>query len=180
MATIEMDDVVDEITYWSSVVVYYVLGANPPYSVMNGFCHRIWGKKGLDKVPMVGRGLFLIRFNTVEQCNKVLTGEPQFFDYKLLIMKQWDPGMDLHKENVKTIPIWIRLTNLELKYWGSKCLDKLGDCIGTTLKVDHITLNKERLAYARNLIGEGLDKDLPYHMWFMNEKGISMKQAVEY
>ncbi|KAL2934218.1 Histidinol-phosphate aminotransferase, partial [Bienertia sinuspersici] len=25
---------------------------------MSGYCHRIWGKKGLDKVSMVGRGLF--------------------------------------------------------------------------------------------------------------------------
>ncbi|KAL2937319.1 Aspartyl/glutamyl-tRNA(Asn/Gln) amidotransferase subunit C [Bienertia sinuspersici] len=93
---------------------------------MNRFCNQIWGKRGLDKVSMVRRGLFLVRFNSVEQCNKVLTGDPQFFDYKPLIMKQWEPDMDLHKENVKTIPIWIRLPNLELKYWGSTCVHKLG------------------------------------------------------
>ncbi|KAL2903768.1 hypothetical protein RDABS01_002478 [Bienertia sinuspersici] len=121
---------------------------------------------------MVGRGLFL--------CHKVLTRDPQFFDYKPLIMKQWEPDMDLHKENVKTIPIWIRLPNLELKYWGSTCLHKLGDSIGTTLKVDHITLNKERLTYARLLVEVGLEEELPDHIWFVNEKGVQMKQAVEY
>ncbi|KAL2899445.1 hypothetical protein RDABS01_024527 [Bienertia sinuspersici] len=136
------------------------------------------GEKGLDKVSMVGRGLFLIRFNNVEQCAKVLIGDPQFFYYKPLIMKKRDPDMDLHKENVKTIPIWIRLPNLELKYWGSNCLHKLGDSIGTTLKVDHITLNKERLNYARILIEVGLEEELPDHICFVNQKGISMQQVL--
>ncbi|KAL2943078.1 Gag polyprotein [Bienertia sinuspersici] len=43
---IDMDDVADEINFWSSTIVCYVLGANPPFSVMNSFCNRIWGKAG--------------------------------------------------------------------------------------------------------------------------------------
>ncbi|KAL2942884.1 Regulator of nonsense transcripts UPF3 [Bienertia sinuspersici] len=95
---------------------------------------------------MVGRGLFLARFN--RECQNYY--------------------------------IWIRLPNLELNYWGSTCLHKLGDSIETTLKLDHITLNKERLTYARLLIEVGLEEELPDHIWFVNEKGIQMKQAVEY
>ncbi|KAL2942485.1 Complement C1q subcomponent subunit A [Bienertia sinuspersici] len=49
MVTIDMDDIEDEITYWSSAMICFVLGANPPLPVMSGFCNRIWGKKGLDK-----------------------------------------------------------------------------------------------------------------------------------
>ncbi|KAL2903784.1 DNA mismatch repair protein MutS [Bienertia sinuspersici] len=116
MVSIHLDDVVDEINYWSSAVLCYVLGDNPPFSVMNGYCQRIWGKKGLDKVSMVGRGSFLVCFNTMEQYERVLTGDPHFFDYKPLIIKKWDPNMELHQESVKTIPIWIRFPNLELKY----------------------------------------------------------------
>ncbi|KAL2937780.1 hypothetical protein RDABS01_021229 [Bienertia sinuspersici] len=160
MVTIDMDDIEDEITYWSSAMICFVLGANPPLPVMSGFCNRIWGKKGLDKVSMVGRGLFLVRFNTLEQCHKALTGDPQFFDYKPLIMKQWSPDIELHKENVKTVPIWIRMPNLDLKYWGQGCLHKLGDIIGTTLKVDNVTMNKDRLSYARILVEVELDKEL--------------------
>ncbi|KAL2924890.1 Zinc metalloproteinase nas-36 [Bienertia sinuspersici] len=47
-------------------------------------------------------------------------------------MKQWSPDIELHKENVKTVPIWIRMPNLDLKYWGQGCLHKLGDIIGPT------------------------------------------------
>ncbi|KAL2897076.1 hypothetical protein RDABS01_038859 [Bienertia sinuspersici] len=180
MVTIDMDDIEDEITYWSSAMICFVLGANPPLPVMSGFCNRIWGKKGLDKVSMVGRGLFLVRFNTLEQCHKALTGDPQFFDYKPLIMKQWSPDIELHKENVKTVPIWIRMPNLDLKYWGQGCLHKLGDIIGTTLKVDNVTMNKDRLSYARILVEVELDKELPDYIRFQNEKGLPVQQNIEY
>ncbi|KAL2904194.1 2 3-bisphosphoglycerate-independent phosphoglycerate mutase [Bienertia sinuspersici] len=87
-------------------------------------------------------------------------------------MKRWSPNIELHKENVKTVPIWIKMPNLELKYWGQGCLHKLGDIIGTTLKVDNVTLNKDRLAYAHILVEVELDKELPDYIRFQNEKGI--------
>ncbi|KAL2943829.1 hypothetical protein RDABS01_032176 [Bienertia sinuspersici] len=180
MVTIDMDDIEDEITYWSSAMICFVLGANPPLPVMSGFCNRIWGKKGLDKVSMVGRGLFLVRFNTIEQCNNALTGDPYFFDYKPLIMKQWSPDIELHKESVKTVPIWVRMPHLELKYWGQGCLHKLGDIIGTTLKIDNVTMNKDRLSYARILVAVELDKELPDYIRFQNEKGLPVQQYIEY
>ncbi|KAL2933431.1 Glutamyl-tRNA(Gln) amidotransferase subunit A [Bienertia sinuspersici] len=100
-----------------------------------------------------------------------------FFDYKPLTITKWDPDMELHKESVKTIPIWIRFPNLELKYWGSKCLHKHGDSVRTTFKINQIALNKERLAYARLLVEVGLNRDLPSNVCFQNEKGICMKQT---
>lgn len=38
---IELEDTEDQIVYWKSVVVIYILGANPPHNVMEGFIHRI-------------------------------------------------------------------------------------------------------------------------------------------
>ncbi|KAL2903607.1 Dihydroneopterin aldolase [Bienertia sinuspersici] len=174
MVKIDEDDVINEINYWSFVVVCYVLGANPPFSVMSGLCNRIWGKHGLEKVAIMGRGLFLVRFNSMEQCDKVVAGDPQFFDHKSVIIKMWDPDMELHKESVKTIPIWIGLPTLELKFWGSKCLHKLGDNIWKTIKIDQMTSNKERLSYARIMVEVGLDKELRDKICFKNEKGIPL------
>lgn len=67
----------------------YVLGANPPQNVMDGFVRRIWGKYGVDKVSQVERGIYLVRFTTMENCSKVLNGGHQFFDSKPLIVKPW-------------------------------------------------------------------------------------------
>lgn len=74
---IELEDVEDEIAYWQSFIVFYILGANPPQNVMSGFVHIIWEKFGVDKVSLVGRGVFLVPFRTMENSQKVLQGSSQ-------------------------------------------------------------------------------------------------------
>ena len=53
-----MDDIQGEIDYWNSAIICYVLGANPPSMVMEGFVRRIWRNLGLDKVAMVEKRAF--------------------------------------------------------------------------------------------------------------------------
>ncbi|KAM6568713.1 hypothetical protein CsatB_016698 [Cannabis sativa] len=53
------EDIEDEVSFWKSSLVCYVLGANPPLSVLEGFARRIWKDK-IDKVGMLSYGIFLI------------------------------------------------------------------------------------------------------------------------
>ena len=112
---IDIDDVKDEIEYWNSSVVCYVLGANPPFLVMDGYLRRIWAKKGIEKVVAVNKGVFIVRFHTMDQRDVVLTYGFQFFDKNPFIVKKWDSEMNVQKEELKTIPIWIQLPALDLK-----------------------------------------------------------------
>ncbi|KAM6560519.1 hypothetical protein CsatA_029758 [Cannabis sativa] len=58
---ITMDDIEEEMSCWRSAIVYYVLGANPPLLVLEGFARRIWKDK-VDKIGMISYAIFLIRF----------------------------------------------------------------------------------------------------------------------
>lgn len=71
VVTISADGIQEEIEYWSSAVICYVLGANLPLTVMDGYFRRIWGKLGIDKIAMVGRGISLVKFINVEVSLKV-------------------------------------------------------------------------------------------------------------
>ena len=42
----------------------YVLGANPPFHVVEGFVQRIWNAETIDKVGTVAKGIHLIRLKT--------------------------------------------------------------------------------------------------------------------
>ena len=42
---IEWEDIQEEVNFWESALVCYVLGANSPLQVTEGFPRRIWGKK---------------------------------------------------------------------------------------------------------------------------------------
>ncbi|KAK6791362.1 hypothetical protein RDI58_010443 [Solanum bulbocastanum] len=61
---IGIEDISSEIAYWRNSVVCYVLGAHPPFSILNGYVQRLWGKHGINKVHMLKNGIVLVRFDS--------------------------------------------------------------------------------------------------------------------
>ena len=47
-AKVDFDDVKDEINYWQQAVLCFVLGANPPFAVVQGFIQKKWFAYELD------------------------------------------------------------------------------------------------------------------------------------
>lgn len=68
-------------------------GSQPTINGDGRFFRRIWGKLGIDKIGVVGKGIFIIPFDTTEACLKVAMEGFQLFDQKPLITKLWDPDM---------------------------------------------------------------------------------------
>ncbi|XP_021836936.1 uncharacterized protein [Spinacia oleracea] len=144
---IELEDIQEEVEFWMSVVVCYVVGANPPINVMEGFIRRIWKHLNVDKVVMVKRGVFIVRFFTMDSRDKVLDGH-YFFDSKPLKMTPWNSDMDMDKEEVKSVPIWVQL-KLGFKYWGERALFKIISQIGKPIKRDQATIKRDKLQFVR-------------------------------
>lgn len=180
LVMIDSDDIQEEVEYWSSAVVCYVLGANPPFKVMDGFFRRIWGNLGIEKTAMVGKGLFIVRFKSVESCLKVTMDGYQFFDQKPVITRMWEADMVMDKESIQSVPIWIKLPGLALKYWGEKSLFKIAGLVGPVAQMDKATKSKDRLQFARVLVEVKLQQILPDVIFFCNEHGCVVEQKVEY
>uniref|UniRef100_A0A803PIJ5 Reverse transcriptase zinc-binding domain-containing protein n=1 Tax=Cannabis sativa TaxID=3483 RepID=A0A803PIJ5_CANSA len=70
---ITLEDIEAEVSYWKSAIVCYVLGANPPLSMLEGFARRIWKDK-VDKIGMISYGIFIIRFTSSDIRDEVLAG----------------------------------------------------------------------------------------------------------
>uniref|UniRef100_A0A803QCA3 DUF4283 domain-containing protein n=1 Tax=Cannabis sativa TaxID=3483 RepID=A0A803QCA3_CANSA len=113
------EDIEEEVNFWNSTIVCYVLGTNPPLSVIDGFARRVW-KDRIDKVGMISHGVFLIQFYTIEDRDNVLNGGYIFFNKFPLVMKPWNSDGNFKKENLNVILILVQLENLELKYWGER------------------------------------------------------------
>lgn len=71
---IELDDIQDEVDFWNSSVVCYIVGANTLLNVMEGFIRRIWRNLKVNKVVMVKKGVYLVRFLTMDSRDKVFAG----------------------------------------------------------------------------------------------------------
>ncbi|KAG5616778.1 hypothetical protein H5410_016602 [Solanum commersonii] len=71
---IELEDISSEITYWGNAMVCYVLGAHPPFQVIQGYIQRLWGKYGIDKVAMLRNGVLVMLFETKIGKQEILQG----------------------------------------------------------------------------------------------------------
>uniref|UniRef100_A0A803PRU1 Reverse transcriptase domain-containing protein n=1 Tax=Cannabis sativa TaxID=3483 RepID=A0A803PRU1_CANSA len=176
---ITMDDIEEEVSYWNSTIVCYVLGANPPLEVLEGFARRIWKKK-VDKVGLISYGIFLIRFTTSEDRDSVLNGGYTFFNKRPVIMKAWHPDLNFRKEDIRKVPILIQLENLDLKYWGQNTLFKLVGEIGEPILVDEVTKHRQKLTFPRVLVEVSMTQELVEKIEFEDEHGFIASVGVKY
>uniref|UniRef100_A0A803P9H3 DUF4283 domain-containing protein n=1 Tax=Cannabis sativa TaxID=3483 RepID=A0A803P9H3_CANSA len=152
---ITLDDIEEEVLFWNPSIVCYVLGVNPPLYVLEGFTKKIWH-------------------------DKVINGGYIFFNRRPVILKPWDPNVNYKKEDVKCVPIWVHLEDLELKYWGQKSLFKIVGQLGKPLMEDSITKERERLSYARVLVEVQMDQQLPSILEFENEYASNTSVGIKY
>ncbi|XP_074267096.1 uncharacterized protein LOC141590399 [Silene latifolia] len=175
---IETEDVQGELEFWSSSVFCFVLGANPPNHVMDGYVRRIWKDYSIDKVAYLVNGICIVRFSKQEDKDAVLD-QTLFFDNKPFIIKDWQPDVKCVKDKPDLVRIWVRLYNLDLKFWG-KALPKIVSMIGTPIRPDRATEKKEYLEYARFMVEVKLGQSLPDKIEFIDDKDIVQSQEVSY
>ncbi|XP_074283428.1 uncharacterized protein LOC141607978 [Silene latifolia] len=175
-----VEDVASEIQYWDTVVVCYVLGSNPPRELVSGFVKKIWGVYKFDKISFFPNGVFLVRFPTKECQSLVLQQGFSMYDNKPLVVKPWTESVSLVKERVKSVPIWLPLCGLPLKFWGKSSLEKLVGLIGKFIKRDEATEYRTRLGYARLLVEVDVGQEFPDKLYFKDEKGQEVSILVEY
>ena len=56
----------EELQYWKSFVICYVLGANPSIHVIKGFVKIILKTEEIDKIGSVAKGIYLVHMKSIE------------------------------------------------------------------------------------------------------------------
>ncbi|KAJ8424056.1 hypothetical protein Cgig2_008652 [Carnegiea gigantea] len=59
-----------------------------------------------------------------------------YFDFKPSLVKGWNSEIKLHTESIKSLPLWVQLSGLDIKYWGQRSLSKIGSTIGIPIKTN--------------------------------------------
>ena len=84
---ISYEDIEDELLFRKTSVVCFVLGAEPPLHVIDGFVKRIWGTTDIDKIGTVAKRVFLVRLKSVESLEVACGSNGILFDKKPFIVK---------------------------------------------------------------------------------------------
>lgn len=169
---ITFKDIQLEVEYWTNVVLCRVLGSTPPLQVMEGFFRRIWGRLGIDKIAMVAKGIYIVRFNSFESRSQVIDEGCLMFDKNPVIVQPWASDLNVKDTDVSRVPVWVPLLDLELKYWGQNTLMKLASTLRKPIKTDRVTAMKELLSYASVMVEMSMEEEFPECVSFENDSGV--------
>uniref|UniRef100_A0A803PY04 Reverse transcriptase domain-containing protein n=1 Tax=Cannabis sativa TaxID=3483 RepID=A0A803PY04_CANSA len=164
---------------WESTIVCMVLGANPPIAVFEGFIRRIWGNLGIAQIARMNGGCTIMEFNDVATRDHVLENGIVQFDHKSVIIRPWSSDLNAIRL-VKSVPLWIRLYDLGLHYWGSNCLSVLVSTIGKPIMTNKVTKERTMVKFARILVKMEIMDAPPRIIEYVNEYGRLEDQGVEY
>uniref|UniRef100_A0A803QBL2 DUF4283 domain-containing protein n=1 Tax=Cannabis sativa TaxID=3483 RepID=A0A803QBL2_CANSA len=112
--------------------------------------------------------------------DEILSGGYTFFNNRPVIMRAWDPNKNFRKEDIHSVPIWVQLQGLELKYSGEQVLFRIIRQVGEPVMLDSFTKAKEKLNYPRILIEVSLNQHFPEQIEFEDEYEDDISVFVQY
>ncbi|GJY74091.1 putative reverse transcriptase domain-containing protein, partial [Tanacetum coccineum] len=144
----------------------FFLGKRVAYPMVANYVRNTWGKYGLVRSMFSSfTELFSFQFNSMDGLNAMLKNGPWFIRNNPLILKKWHPDVNLLKEDVGVVPVWVKFHGVPVTAFSEDGLSAITTKIGTRLMLDSYTSNMcmqswGRSSYARAMIELRADVEL--------------------
>ncbi|XP_022007560.1 uncharacterized protein LOC110906790 [Helianthus annuus] len=150
---------------FENVLYGYFLGNRLPFPVVEYYAKNVWAKHGFAKIMMNSEGFFFFKFDSKEGMMKVLEGGPWLIRKVPLFLNVWSPSVNLKKECIKSVPVWVKFHNVPIAIYTDDGLSLLASKLGTPKRLDGYTAdmcvdNWGRSSFARAMIEINADNDL--------------------
>ncbi|GKC63877.1 putative reverse transcriptase domain-containing protein [Tanacetum coccineum] len=144
----------------------FFLGKRVAYLVVANYVRNTWGKYGLVKSMLNSfTEIFSFQFSLIEGLDAMLENGLWFTRNNPLILKKWNLDVNLLKEDVGNVPVWVKLHGVPVTAFSENSLSVISTKIGTPLMLDSYTFDIciqswGRSSYARALIEVQADVEL--------------------
>ncbi|XP_022024315.1 uncharacterized protein LOC110924632 [Helianthus annuus] len=175
---------------FENVLYGYFLGNRLPFPVVEYSAKNVWSKHGFAKIMMNSEGFFFFKFDSKEGMMKVLEGGPWLIRKVPLFLNIWSPSVNLRKECIKSVPVWVKFHNVPIAIYTDDGLSLLASKLGAPKRLDGYTAdmcvdNWGRSSFARALIEISADNELKEFITVaipkLDEEGyITEKVKIEY
>ncbi|CAN1185477.1 hypothetical protein LINPERHAP2_LOCUS37574 [Linum perenne] len=133
---------------WSKALVVRVLERTFSFPVIRRRLKSLWARLGHIQVSDIANNFFLVRFSTEDDYKRALFGGPwKIFDYYISVAR-WSPDFN-ENEPISKILTWVRLPKLSIHYFNRLAVERIGNHIGKTVRMDLATAQGARARYAR-------------------------------
>ncbi|XP_015958583.1 uncharacterized protein LOC107482567 [Arachis duranensis] len=145
---------------WWETLIVKLLGRKISLVALKRRLEVMWGKNGSIDVIDLGNEFFLVKFYNSEDLDFALMEGPwKILDHYLTI-RLWKPDFNPTETIIDSTAAWIRLPGLAIEYYNKAVLEKIGNIVGRTLKVDTNTADVARGKFARVCVEVDLTKPL--------------------
>ncbi|GJW67899.1 retrotransposon protein, putative, ty1-copia subclass, partial [Tanacetum coccineum] len=144
----------------------FFLGKRVAYLVVANYVRNTWGKYRLVRFMLnSSTRLFSFQFSSMDGLDAMLENGPWFIPNNPLILKKWHPNENLLKEDVSTVPVWVKLYGVPVTAFSKDGLSAIATKLGTPLMLDSYTSDMcmqscGRSSYARVMIELQADVEL--------------------
>ncbi|GAV66073.1 DUF4283 domain-containing protein/zf-CCHC_4 domain-containing protein [Cephalotus follicularis] len=134
---------------WEHTLVAFLVGKKFPAIKVKDVLQRKWGQVGSFSFHTVSNGAFLIKFENGHARDWVMDNGPwDIWGYHIALRK-WTKGMSLKFEECKSIPVWVKLSNVPVHLWCNLVLSYIASVLGRPLYMDAPTTKRQALTFAR-------------------------------
>ncbi|XP_022014455.1 uncharacterized protein LOC110913946 [Helianthus annuus] len=142
---------------YANTLYGYFLGKRQAFPVVDYFEKNNWVKYSLSRLMMNANGFFFFKFKTKEAMDKMVEDGPWMIRNVPIILKEWSAFVKLEKEDIKAIPVWVKMHDVPLAAYTEDGLSLLASKIGVPKMLDSYTTTMcaeswGRSSYARALI----------------------------
>ncbi|GJX07701.1 cytokinin dehydrogenase 3-like protein [Tanacetum coccineum] len=144
----------------------FFLGKKVAYPVVANYVRNTWGKYELIRSMFSSStGLFSFQFSSMNRLDAMLENGPWFIRNNPLILKKWHLDENLLKEDVSTVPVWVKLYGVPVTAFSEDGLSAIATKLGTPLMLDSYTSDMcmqswGRSSYARVMVELRADVEL--------------------
>ncbi|GJT49436.1 retrovirus-related pol polyprotein from transposon TNT 1-94 [Tanacetum coccineum] len=129
----------------------FFLGEKVAYPVVANYVRNTWGKYRLVcSMFSASTELFSFQFSSMDGLDAMLENGLWFIQNNSLILKKWHPDENLLKEDVSTVPVWVKLHGVPVTAFSEDALSAIATKLADVELKDNIVVAMPKITREGN------------------------------
>ncbi|GKF69511.1 hypothetical protein Tco_0202568, partial [Tanacetum coccineum] len=135
----------------------FFVGKSVAFPLVQNYVKNTWGKYGFQKVISDDDGVFYFKFTSVTGMEQIMEKGPWMIRNQPLLLNKWTPNLALSKDEVKKVPIWVKIHKIPVVAYSEDGLSLIASQIVKPIVLDAFTSSMcsdpwGRMGFARAMI----------------------------
>ncbi|KAL9684159.1 hypothetical protein QQ045_021593 [Rhodiola kirilowii] len=163
---------------WAWSWVGLVFGSQSLLGKIQGFIRSQWGNKQMVAVSQFKSGIFLFKFTSEEERDRIMDLGHWSIDSQALVFRHWSPDMNYALKSVVSLLMWARSPELAPYMQQEDMLSKLASSLGRLFRTYGFTSQKEKLMHAIVSVEDFTSNEFKKSVVIKGSRGVNFVQKI--